>query len=125
MNWMESDNDTIRRNWKKCSDAILAGMLSVSRDVLRAQRCKLGLFRKAPKGFVVQVTNWVSSLSKLTFCVNDMRRHGVAYIIAKCDYGQYALFREHRGELEFVPEPSCDKWVEQWCPGGENATGGG
>jgi hypothetical protein len=125
MKWTKFENGTIRRNWKKCSDSVLADMLGRSRDVVRAQRCELGLFRTPPKGFVVQVTNWLTKLEHLDFCVKDFRNHSVEYIIAKCPYGNYALFRGGAGQVEFVPEPPRKSWVEHWRPSSKISTGGG
>jgi hypothetical protein len=115
MQWTKYENALLRSNWEKCPDKVLASIFNVSAPAIRAQRRTLGLLRKPPPGFVVQVTNWLSELAELNTCIEDFREHGVEYIVVK-QKGQYALFRKYTGAMSVGAEPPRSTWVDHWVP---------
>lgn len=110
MKWGKYSNGVIRNNWQSCSDNVLAAMLDVTGHAVGAQRKVLGIYRRPPEGFVVQVTNWLAEIEDLDSCTELLRKDNIEYIIAALG-GTYALFRKYAGSMNVVTEPPEDTWV--------------
>jgi hypothetical protein len=115
MRWTKYENDIIRRNWQFCSDKVLAAKLGTTQDAVGAQRKALGIYRRPPAGFVVQVTNWLEKIEDLDSCTELLRRDNIEYVIATCGNG-YALFRQYAGAMNVVAAPPEHTWVIHWVP---------
>ncbi len=115
MRWNKYSNKTIRDNWRFCSDNVLAAKLGVSGDAVRAQRRELGLYRRPPEGFVVQITNWLPKIEDLDSCIELLYKDDIEYVVAVLG-SSYALFREYAGAMNVVTEPPEDTWVKHWIP---------
>ena len=115
MQWDKYSNKVIQDNWRFCSDVVLAEKLDVSQHAVGAQRKALGIYRRPPEGFVVQVTNWLPVVEDLDSCTELLRRDDIEYVIAELG-GTYALFRKYAGAMNVVTEPPEDTWVVHWIP---------
>lgn len=125
MRWTSVENTMLRLHWRNCSDEVLASMLGTTRGAVRAKRAEMGLFRRPPAGFVVQVTKWLSTLDDLDSCVELLRKYDIEYAIAKSKNYRFALFRKHAGAMNTVPEPPRNTWVQHWRPDDKKSTVGG
>jgi hypothetical protein len=121
MRWGSAETTTLRIHWRNSSDAVLGERLGTTPGAVRAKRAELGLFRKPPPGFVVQVTKWLPALDDLDSCTELLRKYGVEYAIAKSKNHRYALFRKHSGAMSTVPEPLRNTWVQHWLPDGKKS----